>query len=68
MPIKYKIDVIQALKDKGFNTNRIRKEGLFGEATMSKLRKGEPVSFDTLGKLCEYLECQVSDIVEYVKE
>ena len=65
MPIKYKIDVIQALKNKGFTTTKLRKEGLIGEATLTKLRKGESVSLKTLGELCKMLECQPQDIIEY---
>ena len=28
MPLVYKIDVLNALKEKGYNTNKIRTEGL----------------------------------------
>ena len=30
MPIKYKIDIMAALKDAGYNTNKIRSEKLMG--------------------------------------
>lgn len=30
MPIKYKIDILEALKEKGFTSYRIRKEKIFG--------------------------------------
>ena len=38
MPIKYKIDVIAALKEAGYNTTRIRKEKIMGEAMLQKIR------------------------------
>ena len=66
MPVKYKIDVLAALKEKGYTTNRIRKEKLIGEATMQRLRHKQSVSYDVLGKLCDLLGCQPSDILEYV--
>lgn len=65
MAIIYKIDVLQALKEKGFSTYRIRKENIFGEAILQNLREGKPVSFDTLDKLCELLECQPADLIAY---
>ena len=68
MPIRYKIDILAALKDKGYNTNRIRKEKLLSEGTLQRLRDNELVNLATLGRICELLDCQPSDLVEYVKE
>ena len=34
MPIKYRVDVIAALKEAGYNTSRIRKEKIMGEAML----------------------------------
>ena len=67
MPIKYKIDVLAALKAAGYNTNRIRKEKLLSESTLQRLRKGELINGENLGKLCELLDCQPGDILEYVE-
>lgn len=68
MPIIYKFDVIQALKDKGYNTNRLRKEKLLAEGVIQSLREGKAISFVNLDKLCQLLECQPGDIIEYVEE
>ena len=65
MPIKYKIDVLAALKAAGYNTNRIRKEKLLSESTLQRLRTGELVSGENLGRLCKLLSCQPGDIIEY---
>lgn len=67
MPLQYKFDIVQALKDKGYNTNRIRKEKLLSESTMTKLRRGESVSWENLETICKLLECQPGDIIEYVE-
>jgi len=32
--IAYKIDILAALKEKGYNTNRLRKEKLLAESTL----------------------------------
>ena len=68
MPIKYKIDVLAALKDAGYNTSRIKKEKIIGEATMQRLRHKQSVSYEVLAKLCKLLNCQIGDILEYVPE
>jgi putative transcriptional regulator len=65
MPIKYKIDVLIALKEAGYTTYKIRKEKIFGEATLQKIRNGELVSWDNISTLCKILNCQPGDIVEY---
>lgn len=65
MPIVYKLDVLQALKDEGYNTNRLRKEKLLAEGVIQSLREGRSISFSNLEKLCELLQRQVGDIIEY---
>jgi len=66
--IKYKIDIMDALKTKGYTSYKLRKEKIFGEATMTKFRKKEYINFDNLNLLCQLLEYQPGDIIEYVKE
>ena len=66
--LKYKIDLLAALKDKGYNTNKIRKEKIMGEAMLQKIRNGEMVSWSVFDKLCELLECQPADLIEHAKE
>lgn len=67
MPIVYKINVLQALKEKGYNTNKIRKEKIMGEAMLQKLREGRMVSWATFETLCELLDCQPADLIAYEK-
>ena len=38
MPLRYKIDVLAALKEKGYNTTKIRTEGLLSQSTLQKFR------------------------------
>lgn len=65
MPIRYKIDILSALKDKGYSTYRLRKEKIMGERTIQKFRNGEIVSSDNLALICKLLECQPGDVLEY---
>ena len=68
MAIRYKIDVMAALKEKGYSSTRIRDEKLIGQSYLQQLRHGELVSWKTIDTLCRLLECNVGDIVEYVDE
>lgn len=66
MPIRYKINVLAALKEKGYNTSRLRKEKLLGESTIQQLRTGEIVSWNNIDRICAILECQPGDLVEHI--
>lgn len=68
MPMKYKVDVIATLKEAGYNTSTIRKEKIMGEAMLQKIRSGQMVSWATLGTICDLLNCQPGDLIEYVRE
>ena len=68
MPIRYKVDVIAALKEAGYNTTRIRKDKIMGEAMLQKIRSGQMVSWATLKTICDLLGCQPGDLLEYIKE
>ena len=66
MALRYKIDVLAALKARGYTTPRIREEKLIGQSYLQQIRHGELVSWKTIDTLCRVLECQPGDIVEYV--
>ncbi|MFR8171226.1 MAG: helix-turn-helix domain-containing protein [Marvinbryantia sp.] len=64
--LTYKIDVIEALKESGYNSTRILKENILSQSAMQKLRKGEMIGIKTLGQLCELLDMQPGNIIKYV--
>lgn len=68
MPIVYKIDVLAALKEAGFNTNRIRKEKLLSEGVLQSLREKKYISMENLSRICALLDCQPGDLIEFVQE
>ncbi len=68
MPLKWKTDVLQKLKEKGYSTYMIRKEKLLAESSLQKLRKGAGLSWEVLETLCRLLKCQPGDLLEYVQE
>lgn len=65
--LKWKIDVIKALSDKGYNQYVIRKNNLLGQSQVVSLRNGHTnISLATLDKICFLLDCQPSDLLEHV--
>ena len=68
MAMKYKIYIIAALKEAGYNTSRSRKEKIMGEAMLQKIRSGQMVSWAILETICDLLDCQPGDLIEYVKD
>lgn len=57
----------KTLIDKEITREQIKKDLQLSPATMAKLAKGENVSMSVLDKLCNYLECEVGDIISHVK-
>lgn len=68
MPLKFKINVLDALKQAGYNTSRIRQENLLSQSTLQKLRDGGQLSWSNLETICRLLECQPGDILEYIPD
>lgn len=66
MPIKYKVDVLAALKEAGYNTNKLRAEKIMGQATIRRLRHGEFVSWKNIEIIRRLLDCQPGDILVYI--
>ncbi len=68
MAIKYRFDVLEALKAKGYTTYKLRTEKLLSESTIQKLRNGEVVAVSNTDTICNLLNCQPGDLLEYVPE
>ena len=63
----YKFDVLETLKESGYNTTRLRKEKLLGENAIQSLRKGEMVGIIALEKICSLLDMQPGNIIKYIE-
>lgn len=53
------------LVDKKMSKAALRKAIEISPNTLTKLRKEEVVSMEVILKICNYLDCDISDIVEY---
>lgn len=68
MSLCFKIDILSALKDRGYNTTRLRREKLLAEGVIQALRDKKPISWANISRICELLDCQPGDILEYNKD
>ena len=66
--IAYKIDVLETLKDAGYNRTRLRKEKILNESAIQYLRDGKPVGAKALNNICMLLDMQPGNIIKYVEE
>ena len=56
------------LVDKKMSKADLRKAVGMAPNTLTKLRKDEPVSLEVLVRICEFLRCDIGDVVEIVEE
>ena len=54
--------------DKGLNKSELREITGIGTNTLAKLSKNQPVSMEVLMKVCEKLDCDLTDVCEFIKE
>jgi putative transcriptional regulator len=68
MPIIVKLDVL--LADRKVKSKELAAHVGITEANLSLLKQGKVkgVRFDTLEKICEYLDCQPGDVLLYEPE
>ncbi len=57
----------ELMKKKGVSQYKLIKEYGFSNGQLDRLRKNENVSTFTLNRLCEILDCNLDEIVEFIK-
>lgn len=50
--------------DKKMNKTQLKEKAKISTNAVAKMGKNEPVSMETLGKICYALNCEIGDIVE----
>lgn len=56
------------LIDKNLTKTELRLKADIGTSTLAKLGKNEQVSLDVLLRICKVLNCDISEIMELIKE
>ena len=68
MPLQFKVDILETLKEKGYSSYTLRKENILSQSSIQKLREGKGLAWDNIERLCMLLDCQPGDLIEYVKD
>ncbi len=69
MAIMYKLDIMQALKEKGYSSYKLRVDKIISESTMTKFRSNDSkITVENLNTICRLLNCQPGDLLEYVPD
>lgn len=55
------------LVEKDISAADLRKTLGIATGTMTKLRKNEEVAMSVLLRICEYLDCNIGDVCDFVK-
>ena len=64
--IRYKIDVMDAMQQRGYSPGRIQKERLLPAQTVQNIKAGKSITLETLNKICIMLKLQPGDIIEVI--
>ena len=63
MKYNYKINILDALKEKGYTTYYIRQNKLLGESTLQRLRNNQTISMTSLLTIANLLKMNITDII-----
>lgn len=56
------------MNEKGVSTYRLREECGIDSKTVRRLKANENIEMKTLDKICSFLDCNIEDVVEFVKD
>lgn len=67
MQISYK-RLWKLLIDKDMNKTALKDAAGLSATTVAKLGKNQPISMESMMKICRVLHCDIGDIVEYIPD
>ncbi len=56
------------LIDKEMKKKDLKEKASLSSASVAKLGKNEPVAMDVLLRICTALDCDISDVMQFIKE
>lgn len=68
MMLVYKINVLEALKEAGYTTTKLRKDKLLGENSIQYIRENKMIGTKALDAVCKLLDMQPGNIIKYVED
>ena len=66
MPFSYK-PLWKQLIDLNMTKKSLMSTTSISKSTMDKMGRGEFVSMEIIDRICTYLQCDISDVIEHIK-
>lgn len=66
--IQYSIDVLAALKEAGYSQSFLKNQNILGSSTLSRMRHGELIRWESINTICNLLRCQPGDLFEWTPD
>ncbi|MGF7145370.1 putative transcriptional regulator [Anaerotaenia torta] len=60
--------LLAMMEQKGLTTYKIRKDKIISEGTLQNIRNGKSITLDSVASLCDVLNCQPGDILDYIPD
>ena len=57
----------ETLKDRGLSWNRLVQEHDVNPSTLHRIKHNKTITTDTIDRLCDILNCDVSGVIRYCK-
>lgn len=64
MSISYQ-KLLRLFEERGITSYTIKRDKVIGQASWKTIHEGGHIDTRTIERLCEYLHCDVGDIIEY---
>lgn len=58
----------KTMKERSATTYTLEVKGNISSSTIRRLKAGESVSTNTLDALCKILECDITDLIEFIDD
>ena len=58
----------KTMQEKGISTYKLINEYGVSRSLLDRLKHNKPITTVTIGDLCKYLDCNVEDILVYIKD
>lgn len=67
MAVSYKPLEVTLIK-KNLSRQKLREAGVVSGNTLAKLRKGEYIALEIVERLCSYLDCDITDVLQIISD
>lgn len=65
----FKFDrLFETMDKKGVSTYRLREECGIDSKTVRRLRANQNIEMKTLDRICDFLDCKIEEVVEFIKD